>query len=354
MENRSDRPGIRSLVERTIKRNIKGVEYMLSPAPPVGLTPKDVVYRSGTAHLYHYHNVTDELYRVPILIVMATSNRGYVLDLAPGMSLVEFLVAQSYDVFMLDWDAPRPEEKRLGLADYTAKFIPNCIERIREITGEEDVSVIGYCMGGVLSTIYAATHSPGPLKNLICLTTPVDFSEMGKFSEMSDPRHFDVDALVDSVGNVPSDIVASSFFAVEPGKRVRGDFMTWQKILDDDFMYLQRKLNRWTADMLPLAGEYFRQFVKDLLWENKLLEGSLVVGGRNADLGNIHAPFLHVVAEYDSLIPREASAPLVKRVSSEDREELVLRGGHVSFAAGRSAPARFWPKLDAWLAERSN
>ncbi|MEQ8934621.1 MAG: alpha/beta fold hydrolase, partial [Amphiplicatus sp.] len=180
----SDKLGarVRGLVERTIQRNIKGLEYFASTAPPVGLTPKDVIHKRGTLNLYHYHPQSDEIYRVPILIVMATTNKSYVLDIAPGQSFVEFLVKKGYDVFVIDWDAPRPEEKRLGLDDYTQDFIPDCIRRIQQETGEEDVTIVGYCMGGVLSTIYAATHPDGPLKNLICFTTPVNWGEMGLFS----------------------------------------------------------------------------------------------------------------------------------------------------------------------------
>ena len=68
----------------------------------------------GTMNLYHYRPMADEIYRVPILIVMATTNRGYILDMVPGQSLIEFLLKRGYDVYMLDWNAPKPEEKNCG------------------------------------------------------------------------------------------------------------------------------------------------------------------------------------------------------------------------------------------------
>ena len=68
----------------------------------------------GTMNLYHYRPIADEIYRVPILIVMATTNRGYILDMVPGQSFIEFLLKRGYDVYMLDWTAPKPEEKRLA------------------------------------------------------------------------------------------------------------------------------------------------------------------------------------------------------------------------------------------------
>jgi len=352
-ESGSTAKRVRDLVSRTIQRNIKGVEYFASTAPPVGLTPKDTIHKRGTLNLYHYHAQTDEIYRVPILIVMATTNKSYVLDLAPGNSLIEFLVKRGYDVYVIDWDAPRPEEKSLGLDDYTQDFIPSCIRRIQKETGEKDVTILGYCMGGVLSVIYAATHANGPLRNLVCFTTPIDWHEMGLFSALSDKSHFDVDRLVDMVGNVPPDLILTAFDMLRPTGRMAGRVQLWENIWNDQFVESFRKFDRWANETLPLAGEYFRQTTKELLWGNKLHSGELTVAGKRVDIGNITVPLLHVVALHDHIIPRDASSPLVPLAGSEDKEELVMKGGHISLVAGPSAVNRLWPKLDDWLAGRS-
>ncbi len=343
----------REFVDRTIQRNIKGVEYFASTAPPVGLTPKETVYKRGTLNLYHYQTQSDELYRVPILIVMATTNRSYVLDIAPGASFVEFLVKNGYDVFVIDWDPPRPEEKRLNLDDYTQDFIPSCIDVIRDITGEPDVTILGYCMGGVLSVIYAATHPDGPMKNLVCFTTPINWHEMGLFNVLSDDTYFDVDRLVDMVGNVPPDLIMTSFDMLRPMGKPAGRVQLWENMWNDEFVESYRKFDRWANETLPLAGEYFRQTTKELMWGNKLYKGELMVGGKRADIGNIKVPLLHAVAEHDHIIQRAASQPLVELAGSEDKEELVLKGGHISLVAGPNAVRRLWPKLDEWLSERS-
>ena len=344
---------MRKLVDRTIQRNIKGVEYFASTAPPVGLTPKDTIYKRGTLNLYHYHTQSDELYRVPILIVMATTNRSYVMDIAPGNSFIEFLVQNGYDVFVIDWDPPRPEEKKLRLEDYTQDFIPSCISRIQSEPGVEDVTVIGYCMGGALSVIYAATHPDGPMKNLVCFTTPINWHEMGLFNALSDKSYFDVDRLVDMVGNVPPDLILSSFDMLRPSGRAANQIQLWDNMWNDQFVESFRKFDRWANETLPLAGEYFRQTTKELMWGNKLYTGDLVIGGKRADIGNITVPLLHAVAEHDHIIPRKASEPLVRLAGSTDKEELVMKGGHISLVAGPNAVRRLWPKLDEWLSERS-
>ncbi|MEM9572560.1 MAG: alpha/beta fold hydrolase [Pseudomonadota bacterium] len=344
---------IRKLVERTIQRNINGVAYFVSSDPPVGLTPKDVVHKRGTLSLFHYKPQTDEIYRTPILIVAPTTNRSYCLDMMPGVSFVEYFVRAGYDVFLMDWEPPQPEEKTLDLSDYSQRFIEECIGIVRRISGEDELSLMGYCMGGVLASIYTASYDAQHVRNLICFTTPVDFHEMDMFNKITDQRHFDVDRLVDNVGNIPPSFVLSGFESLEPAGKAASRLQLWEKMWDSQFVETFRKYDRWANDMLPLAGEYFRDTVKDLMWDNKLMDGSLVLNGRSADLAKIKVPFFHAVAEHDNIVRRPASAPLINKVSSKDKTEIVLKGGHVSIVAGGNAVKRLWPNLDDWLSERS-
>lgn len=344
---------VNRMIERTISRSVKGLNYIRAPAAEVGRTPKDVVLERGTLRLYHYHPQADEIYRVPVLLVMATTNKAYVFDLAPGQSMVEFLLKRGFDVFVLDWEPPQPHERNLDLSDYTQDFIPACIRHIRQLTGEPDVSIVGYCMGGVLSCIYAATHPDGPLKNLVCLTTPIDWHQMTLVRMWQDPRYFDVDRLVDTLGVVPADFIQQSFEMQRPAQRVAGQLRVWEQMWNDEFVKSFRAFERWGNETLPLAGGYVRQMTKELLWDNKLLNGTLVIDGRSADLANIRVPVLSVCAEHDHLAPYDSVSPLIKKISSVDKREIMLKGGHVSLIAGPNAVRRMWPQLDAWLAERS-
>ena len=281
------------------------------------------IHRRGTLSLYHYRPMVDEIYRVPVLIVMATTNKGYILDLAPGQSMVEHLLKQGYDVYMMDWNAPRPQEKRLRIDDYVLDFIPDSIRRVQQRSGEEDVSIVGYCMGGVLSTLYAALHPGGPLKNLALFTTPIDFSRMTMFHAWSDQRYFDVDRLVDSVGNVPPEMLFASFDMLRPAGRGAGLVQLWDNMANDEFVKSYRMFDRWGAEMLPLAGEYFRQTVKELMWGNKLLKGELSIGGRPVRLADIEVPVLHALAQHDHIVPYEAGAPLIAEIGRASCRERV-------------------------------
>lgn len=340
-------------MDRAIKRSARTMELASAGAPAVGPTPKDVLYERGTLRLYHYRPSTDEVYRIPLLLVMATTNRGYLFDLMPGQSMVEFLVDQGFDVYMIDWEAPTPEERSLTLADYSQDFLPTCVQLVQENSGESDISMIGYCQGGVLSLIYAATHLDGPLKNLALFTTPVDQHKMELARIWSDPRFLDVDQVVDTLGNVPAEMISSFFDMLRPAQRTAGQLRYYDNLWDDDFVASYRVLDRWANEMLPLAGAYYRDTTKELMWDNKLFKGELVVGGKTADLKNIEVPILHAVAQHDHIVPYEASKPLMDLVGSTDKKEILLKGGHVSLVAGPRAKTRLWPQIHDWLAERS-
>jgi len=344
---------VRAEVERTIRRGIKGVEYLSSSLPPPEGMPREVLFQRGTLKLYRYRPLTDEVYRVPLLLVMSLINKPYIFDLAPGMSLIEHLLKSGYEVYLIDWGVPRREDKRLRIDDYALDMIPDCARRVMDDAGEDELTIVGYCMGGILSSIYAATHPNDGLKNLVCFTTPVNGEGMEMFRKWADPRHFDVDRLVDTLGNVPPDAMFRAMDMLRPTSRVFAQIQLWDNMWNDQYVQSYRIFDRWATDQIPFPGETFRQFMRDIMWKNSLVKGEMVLSGRKIDLSNIKASFMHVVAEHDHIAPYEATRVLVPLVGSVDKEEVVLKGGHVSVVAGPNAVRRLWPKLDAWLGERS-
>lgn len=343
----------RLAVDRALKRNIKGLDFLTAGRQEVGAMAKDLVHRDGTAMLYRYRPVVDEIYRVPLLIVSPPSNRGYIFDLAPGQSMVEFLLNRGYDVFNLDWAPPRRDEAGLGISDYVDRFIPESIERIAQITGEPDVTLSGYCMGGTLATIHAALYPGSAVKNFIAFATPVDFNFMKLFQSWADKRHFDVDMVVEKLGNIPPEIMLGAFDLARPANRAAGRMHLWSNMWNDEFVRSYRMFDRWAAETLPVPGEYFREQIKYLMWENALCQNALKVGGRIVNLSDITVPILNIVAQHDHIVSHEATQPLMTLTGSTDREEIVTKGGHVSLVAGPSAVRRLWPLIDSWLGKRS-
>lgn len=345
---------VRREAGRTFQRTRRTPEILLGlHDPEVGLTPKDTLYSRGTHRLYRYRPISDEVYRVPVVFVMSLVSKSYILDLAPGQSLVEFLLKQGYDVYMVDWGVPRPEDHRLRLEDYVLDVLPRCVEQVQRTSGEREVSFLGYCMGGIFGLTYAAAFPESGLKNLACVATPVDFDGMGLLRRWADPRWFDVDRLVDGFGNVPAEFIRTSLEMLRPLERVAGYMRLWENLWDPQYVHNWRIRYNWAQDQIPFPGECFRQMTKDMMWNNKLLKGELTLGGRCINLENVRCSVLNAMAQFDHIAPYNATKPLVDAVGSSDKEELLVRGGHVSLIAGANALLRLWPTLDQWLAVRS-
>ena len=123
-----------------------------------------------------------------------------------------------------------------------------------------------------------------------------------------------------------------------PGaKRVTGALRLWDNMWNDEYVRQYRMMDRWGTETLPLAGAYFKQTTELLMWENALHKGTLKIGGRTVDLGRIRVPLLSVVAEHDHIVPYAAAHPLMEQVGSTDKEEVMLKGGHVSLVAGSAS-----------------
>ena len=340
--------------QRTRERIKKGVDILLArDEPAVGVTAKDIVYSRGTLKLYHYRPLTDTVYRVPVVFAMSLVSKPWILDLAPGQSFIQYMLSQGFDVFMIDWGIPRPEDSRLRFEDYVQDFMPRCFEHVQRETGEDEFSILGYCMGGMLALMYAATNPDAPLKNLVCAATPVDMNGMGLFQKWQNPKYFDVDRLVDTLGNIPPEMMLRSFELLRPMDRLGGYIRLIDNLWDPMFVYGFRIMYKWTNEQIPFPGETYRQFTKELMWGNKLMTGDMNIGGKRVDLANVKVPVFNAMAEHDHIAPYAATAPMLSLVGSKDKEEIVLKGGHVSLVAGKNAVGRLWPKVADWLSHRS-
>src|ERR671932_2806859 len=121
-----------------------------------GLSPKEVVWQRGEAKLYHYQPASQKKYPLPILIVYAPILRPYILDLVPGNSLVEYLLGEGFDVYLLEWGNAGPEDKHVSFEDWILDYMPEAVEGVLTDSGAEGLTLFGYCQGGTMSAMYAS------------------------------------------------------------------------------------------------------------------------------------------------------------------------------------------------------
>jgi polyhydroxyalkanoate synthase len=321
-----------------------------------GQTPKEVVWTKNKARLYRYQPTAAKRFPVPILLVYALINRPYVLDLIPGNSFVEYLVGQGFDVYLLDWGIPGDEDTGLAFDDYVLDYLPRAVRQVLRASHADEVSLFGYCMGGTMSAMYAALFPDRPLRNLVLLTSPVDFApdHLGLSGVWTDAKYFDPDRVVAAFGNVPAELIDTGTRMLRPVANYVGTYVTmWERLRENRPMETWLAMNKWVNDGIPFAGAAFRQWIRDFYQQNKLVRGELALRGQRVDLASVTCAVLNVAGTKDQICTPAQAEPTLKLVASQDKEWLLLDAGHVGLLTGAEARKVLWPKVRGWLAPRS-
>jgi len=341
-----------------------GMELFLNPPDfSVGTTPSEIVYTEDKMRLIHYIPTVEKPHPVPILVVYALVNRYYILDLQPDKSIVKKLLDEGFDVYIIDWGYPSGADRYLMLDDYVNGYIDNAVDKIRERSGLDKITLLGVCQGGTLSVMYAALR-PEKVKNLITLVAPVNFdTDKGLLHIWA--KNLDVDKIVDYYGIVPGDFLNAGFLLTDPFRLMIDKYVgLFERIecepgdkecelRNEETIRNFLRMEKWIFDSPDQAGETFRQFFKDCYQKNLLIKNEMELGGKKVNLKNISMPLLNVMAEFDHLVPNDASKPLNDAVSSKDKETLVFPTGHIGIFVGSRSQKEVCPRIAEWLKPRS-
>jgi polyhydroxyalkanoate synthase len=316
--------------------------------PSLAQTARDEILLEGGAKLYHFRGATKAKGR-PLLLIPSMINRWYVLDLRPGASLVEALVGAGIDVWCLDWGVPEAEDRYLSWEAVVAR-LGRAVRRVKRETACDKLAILGYCMGGTLTTIYTAQY-PNDFAALITLAAPIDFKLGGQLRCMVEPDWFDPDAIADA-GNVEPIQMQAGFVALRPTLDL-GKMMSMPDLLvDARAREAFFALDEWASDNIPFPAEAYRRYIRELYQHNQLVEGTHRVQGRNVWLGAINCPTLVITASRDAICPPAAATALLDHVSSTDKDVLQVPGGHVGAVVGSKAAKDMYPALIRWLQPR--
>lgn len=341
--------------KHSARRFKRAVEILTTePEPEVGLTPKETIWKKNKAKLYRYVPKQETTHRTPILMVYALINKPYILDLTKGNSLVEYLLDRGFDVYLLDWGTPGLEDQDMMLDDYILDYIPRAVKKVLRTSEASDLSILGYCMGGTMTSIFASLHDDLPIKNLIFMTSPFDFSETGLYGVFLDERYFNLDKVVDTLGNIPPDMIDFGNKMLKPITNFYGPYVTLMDRSENQrFVESWKLMQKWVGDGIPFPGEAYRQWIRDFYQQNKLIKGELTVRGRKVDLSKIKANVLNIAADRDHIAMPQQVESLMNVISSKDKEFKLLNTGHVSVVFGPKAVKETYPCIGDWLVKRS-
>ena len=243
---------VRRDIERNTLRARNGIKHFSGiDHAPVGQTPKDLVWQRDKVMLYRYRS-DERRYGPPVLLVMSLVSKSYIFDLRPGSSFVEVLLAKGLDVFMLDWGVPDELEAGNTLETYCDDYLPRAATAVCNEAGVDELTVFGYCFGGVLSLLYVAAHGGPPIRNLAVMATPIDFSKTGPMGSLVAEGRLDPEDLLDDTGNVPAEAMLNSFKMLKPTQDLVGYANLWQNLWDDEFLEAYQTMTKWGTGPDPL------------------------------------------------------------------------------------------------------
>ena len=341
-----------------------GMDLFIDPPEfEVGQTPSEVVYTKDKLRLLHYEPRVRKPEAAPVLIVYALVNRYYILDLQPDRSVVKNLLDEGLDVYIIDWGYPAGPDRYLTIDDYVNDYIDSCVDKIREWSSEDQISLLGVCQGGTFSLMYSALH-PEKVKNLVTLVAPGNFDTEDSLLNIW-AKSLDIDSIVDYHGIIPGDFLNAGFLLTDPFRLMIDKYLGIFDRLESDAedeegrrkneATIQNflRMEKWIFDSPAQAGETLRQFIKDCYQDNLLIKNEMEIGGQRIDLRNITMPLLNVMGEYDHIVPNAASIPITDAVGSTDKEMAVFKTGHIGMFVGGASQRVVCPKIAGWLKPRS-
>ena len=281
----------------------EGAEHF-RPGHEVAITPGKVVYRNELIELIQYSPQTETVYADPVLIVPSWILKYYILDLSPGNSLVRYLVERGHTVFMVSWKNPDANDRDLGMDDYLNKGVLAAIDAATAIVPKRSLNTMGYCLGGTLLSMAAATlarDGDTRLGSMTLLASEVDFTEPGELSLFIDESQI---AYLE-------DIMWEHGFL--DGKQMAGAFallnsrdLVWSRMVHDYLFGIRQPmtdLGAWNVDATRMPFRQHSEYLRSLYLNNDLADGRYQVAGRPIALSDIRVPVFSVAAQRDTVAP---------------------------------------------------
>ena len=369
-----------NLTEKTFWYVVNAIERRLSRDKFIvaNRTPYDVIYGDRIMSVRHYlpleedeirvgdemMAVNREIHRVPLVLVPPLAATSMIFDLLPQRSVVRYFLARGFDVYLIDWGEVTADHSDLSLETYVLEWMPAALSRIREVSGEQDLSIFAYCMGGLLSLMYAAATQDAHIRNLVTVASPVDMHQSGVagrvlsaiyrpariISQMLDISLLD---LPPRFLHVPGWLNSLAFKLTNPMGSVISYLELLLNMWDREYVKVHSTMQSWFDDMVDYPGTTIKEMLVHMGLNNRMARGRMKLGQTEAEFARIHCSILAFAGDDDRLVSTSAAHKVLDIVSSEDKEFCVVPGGHAGVFAGSGAPRHTWAVSADWLAERS-
>lgn len=359
----------KNFVRHAVERRTKPERFILADK-----TPNEVIYSEGIMKLRYYPHTDTETFqldheqvtptntrhRVPVLLIPPLGVYGWIYDLMAERSWVRFLNARGFEVYLVDWGDPSKENSDLCIETYVNQWHKNAVEEVHKHSGIDKISLVGYCMGGLLTLLYAGAHGHGNIQNIVTIASPIDFHKnhiQGKLLAALDKatKNIPLKKLErdPSSFHVPGDVLAILFKMTNPLAGVVSYFDLVRNLSDREYLQAHLTTKEWFTNMADYPGATVQQLGLKFSLRNQLASGIIPLSDHTADFSRIDANYLGFAGDTDNIVSIPAAEKIMDLVSSQDKSFQVVPGGHAGVFAGGRAKQHTWSITADWLAERS-
>ncbi|MES0873199.1 alpha/beta fold hydrolase [Sinimarinibacterium thermocellulolyticum] len=367
-------------VSNAIERRRNAESFIVS-----GLTPFETIHGDGLMSVRRYpplveheiavgaqtRPVARETHRTPVVLVPPLAATSLNFDLLPNRSLVRFLLSYGYRVYLIDWGDPQADHHHLGLAHYTTRMLPEALAAIRADSGERDLSLLGYCMGGLFCLIYAGWSHDPKIRNIVTVASPIDSHQIGVAGSLLQMMNAPLRALQRAVPavrklpfhglpvdprwlRVPGWVSSALFKLTNPLGALQSYLDLLMNLWDRDYVTEYQTMAAWFNRMHDYPGGIVQDFVLKVGIGNQLARGKLSLNrDQRVRLDRIDCALLAIAGSGDKIVSVEAARKVLDIVASRDKTFEIAPGGHAGVFGGSRAPATTWTLAAEWLAARS-
>lgn len=343
----------------------------------VDKTPWDEIYRDGIMAVRHYSlppsdtidveghalPVSAERQRQPLLLVPALGIHAWTFDIMPSRSMVRYLMARGFDVYLVDWGQPSHSEREITLDTYVNQWMPAAVNAVTDHAECDRLSVLGYCMGGLLSLMYLGAHPQAPVDNLITIASPVNFHRSGPygtlFSLLSIPAikahewfKLRLEPLDSKMFHIPGDLLSLGFKMTNPPGVVSSYLDLVKNIGDREYVSEYMTMGQWFNDMVDYPGGTVREIIEKMIIGNSLAGGRITIGDRVSDFSQIRCHLLAFAGATDRIVTINAARDILRVTGCASKRFEIVPGGHAGVFAGGKAPDHTWRITADWLLDR--
>ena len=344
-----------------------------------GQTPFELVFTSDLMTVRYYALGTEEdiqlndgsllpiqrpQHAVPLVLVPPLGVTTETFDLMPKRSLVRYMAARGFKTYLICWGTPQRRHAKLGMKDYADRMMGEALDAVRAHCQQQQVSLMGWCMGGLLALLHAGLQPPGRIRNIVTVASPIDMRGGGLVAGVAQivnkpakliRKYTDLrlNMLKPELFHTPGFVTTIAFKLTDPIASVTTYWDLITNLWDREFVESHTTTSDYLNNMLTYPAGVVADMLVKVVVDNSLAQGEFVLGRKVSRFARIKAPIFVFAGATDALISASTAEGILDLVGSTDKRFEVAPGGHMGVILGATAQNAVWRKSADWLVKRS-